>query len=36
VSVAAADVFDYIRTDAKGNDEGNETGKLMARQRGGK
>jgi uncharacterized protein YegJ (DUF2314 family) len=33
VKVKAADVFDYIRYDGKGNEEGNESGKLMAKQR---
>lgn len=36
VKVKVADVFDYIRYDGQGNEEGNESGKLIAKQRAGK
>ncbi|WP_343728170.1 DUF2314 domain-containing protein [Duganella sp.] len=35
VKVKVADVFDYLLYDGKGGEEGNESGKLMARQRAG-
>lgn len=36
VQVAMDDIFDYIRYDGQGNQEGNESGKLIARQQEGK
>ncbi len=35
VKVKVAEVFDYLLYDGKGGEEGNESGKLMARQRAG-
>jgi uncharacterized protein YegJ (DUF2314 family)/DNA-directed RNA polymerase subunit H (RpoH/RPB5) len=35
VKVKVAEVFDYLLYDGKGGEEGNESGKLMARQRSG-
>lgn len=36
VTVSQRDVFDYIRRDATGHEEGNETGKILLRQGGRK